>query len=490
MAIFCAHRSGGLPPVAVVFGCAGLALMLASSAHAARVVTLGPSDGIAIDQPRVAMEVFTQPAPGVSLGPEFSNTFLLDTGATAISAFASATDELNQHGFQTQAIYDEQGVAGFTPMGVSVPYRVDFAGTDGARLSLPNVRMLSTSDLDLDFPGIVGMPAMVGRTTTVSMREMITGPDGLLGVHFSAAPPASPGHRYSVPLSMVTFPPTGQRSPTDPLPTDAPLPFVNVNVTQGNLHVSGKFLVDTGAQFSMLSTATAFALGLDTNGDFSFEQEKIGDLGVGGIGGSTSVPVVAVNSLALPTQQGTDLVWTNLSVGVLDIDPKIAGVFGMDFLTSGWLSAVFLGGEGYINQVHFDFRDAANLNGTMLLDLAPASDVVVDPFPWQNPINSLDVNGDSLVDALDLQLVRDALSSQGPHALGTPSGQITLFDVNGDNYLSALDLLTLSKAIAEGRTSLSSDIAPIPEPGTFALLLLGGAVLAVPPAIRRLRKAA
>ncbi len=42
-------------------------------------------------------------------------------------------------------------------------------------------------------------------------------------------------------------------------------------------------------------------------------------------------------SLAVKTTEGVDLKWTDLQVGVYDIDPSIAGIFGMDFLTSGWL---------------------------------------------------------------------------------------------------------------------------------------------------------
>jgi hypothetical protein len=258
------------------------------------------------------------------------------------------------------------------------------------------------------------------------------------------------------------------------------LPFAPVQVSQGNLKVEGDFLVDTGGQLSFISSATAFALGLDTNGNMSFAEESQGEVEIGGIGGTVLMPLLNLNSLALHTQQGTDLVWTDLTVGVLDLDPKIAGIFGMDFLASGWLFKALLGegDDGYFNQMHFDFRDAANMQGKLILDLTPAHNVVVDPFPWQNPVNPLDVNGDQLVNSLDLQIVKDALSSQGPHALGTPSGQFSRFDVDGDNFLSALDLLLLSKAISENRSSLSTAAPAVPEPSTLVMLFSSGLLLA------------
>ena len=468
----------------------GLCLGSCQPASAARIVTLGPTDFLPADQPRVAMEVFTQPTTGqpVSLGPDMSNTFLLDTGASTFTAVGNAIDELRTGGYQTVAIYDEQGVAGFTPMDVSQKYRVDFAGGDGQRIQLPDVRMLSNPDLNFGgFNGIIGMPAMVNRIATVDMHDWAAGDGGFLGVHFPATlpapvgPPANLSHRYTVPLSLVEFPLTGQRNAGDPLPTDAPLPFAAVQTRHGNLKVEGKFLIDTGAQLSIISTATAFALGLDTNGNMSFDEESLGEIEVGGIGGTVMMPLLDINSLALHTEQGTDLVWTDLTLGVLDIDPKIAGVFGMDFLASGWLFKALVGegDDGYFNQMHFDFRDAANMKGTLVLDLTPAHNIVVDPFPWQNPVNPLDVNGDLLVNATDLQLLTNALNSEGPHALGTPSGQFSLLDVNGDNFLSAFDLMLLNKAISENRSSLSADTPAVPEPGTLGLLLCGGLLLAV-----------
>ena len=94
----------------------------------------------------------------------------------------------------------------------------------------------------------------------------------------------------------------------------------------------------------MISTATAFALGLDRNHNGSLEDEALDHIEVGGVGGTVDVPLLAVDRASITTDQGPDMVWTDLLVGVLDISvpdgPQIAGIFGMDYLTSGWAAKV------------------------------------------------------------------------------------------------------------------------------------------------------
>ena len=416
---------------------------IGGAAWAGGEIVLGPSDGLALDQPRVAIEViqFTpdallgdvnrdavvngldvdpfvslllngsdqaeadmnydgqlngldvdlfvaavisdgpdDPGPGVaqSLGPEFSNTLLLDTAANGIMAVAAAVTEMQSAGYVTEAIYDEQGVAGFTPMDVSAAYRLDFAGDSGVRQTLSDVRILSNSSVNFgSFNGILGMPAMVGRTTNLDFSVWSGIAATFLGVDFSTAPPPGNGHRYTIPLELIDFPQNGQRDPDDPLPTWAPLPSAEVKLRSGEEEVQRRFLVDTGAQLSVISRSTAFALGLDRDGDGTFNQEMIGELPVGGIGGEVIMPVLEIDSLAVGTQEDVDLVWTNLTVGVLDIDASISGIFGMELLTSGWFQKVLFGTgpDGYLDQVHFDFRAADQMQGTMLLDINPDLDV-------------------------------------------------------------------------------------------------------------------
>jgi len=357
--------------------------LFVSPAVARPYVELGPSDGLALDQPRVTIMVYDyDPGTGSAtiFGPEFYNTFLLDTGANGILAVNGAVDEMVAGGYQTDGQYMEQGVAGFELMDVSKLYYIDYAGSAGAPvLTLPDVRLLSKSSLNFgSFSGIMGMSAMLDRITTLDMTVWSGGQIAFMDVAFPDQLPGDNGHRYSVALTLVEFEPTGQVN-NDPLPTYAPLPFAQGEVRHGGNVVGGQYLLDTGAQVSIISLATALAAGLDENGNGSVDDEALYFLPFGGIGGQVEVPILAIDSFALLTEQGIDLVWTAAEVAVLDIE-GIPGVLGMDFLTSGWLGALLGGPDGYIEQINLDFRDAANLRGTMLLDINPALDNVIgDP---------------------------------------------------------------------------------------------------------------
>jgi autotransporter-associated beta strand protein len=355
-----------------------LAFPLASLASAGGFISLGPNDPIGADQLGVQVKLYTQPASGnpVFLGPTDLNNFILDTGASTILAAAGATSELTANpNFQTVATYNEKGVAGISPTGVSDSYTFYYAGSDGVLIPLPSTRILSTSDLDLqDIGGVAGMPLMVGRNTTADLTAIPT--EGTSHITFSSTIPAGNGHRYDVPLQMVNFPLDGQQNPTDPLPTSAPLSMAPVQLHNGSHVVESHFLIDTGAQVSILSTAVAKALGINPATDV------LEYLPVEGVGGTVQMPMVAADSIALHTTQGTDLKWSGLEVGVLDVDPQIAGVIGMDLLSTGWLNAFLGGGNGSLSELNFDFRNSANLTGDMLIDVDPGHDVLSHDGFW------------------------------------------------------------------------------------------------------------
>jgi autotransporter-associated beta strand protein len=177
---------------------------------------------------------------------------------------------------------------------------------------------------------------------------------------------------------MVNFPLDGQQNPSDPLPTSAPLAAAAVQLHHGSHVVESHFLIDTGAQVSILSPAVADALGIN------LATDTLEYLPVQGIGGTVQMPAVATDSIAIHTQQGTDLKWTGLEVGVLDIDPQVAGVIGMDLLSSGWLNAFLFGGQGSLSQLNFDFRNSANLTGDLLIDVDPSHDVYSYDGTWDS----------------------------------------------------------------------------------------------------------
>ena len=335
-------------------------------------IILGTSDGLALDQPRVAVEIY-KTDPIFSFGPEFFNYFLLDTGANGLMAGGNATDEMTDKGYQTVAIYDEAGIAGTEEFGVSDLYSLNFAGSTGIPRTLSDVRLLSNPDIELGFDGIIGMPAMAGRVVIWDFAVMPT--NFLMDTEFATTVPPGNNHRYTIPLEMVEFPQSGQRNPTDPLPSWAPLPFLEATVFIGNRWVTGKFLLDSGAALSLISTSTAIKLGLDKNfnGIIDPDTEALYTVPIGGVGGSIEAPVVATEGIFLPTDQGVDLAWTSPQLVVVDIE-GIDGIIGMDLLTSGWLDALFGGPDGYILQIYLDFRQIENLTATMYLDIRPDLD--------------------------------------------------------------------------------------------------------------------
>ncbi len=377
------------------------------------MIDLGPSDNVALDQPRVAVEVLTplvedpeweNPAHWGSVGPSVFNTLLLDTGANGILAMATAVADLEQppYVYETQGVFLEAGVAGDHLMDISVPYRFDFAGTDGQRNTIYDARLLSDAENDFSIFGpwgLAGMPCMVDRVTTLDMTGWSTAaaePELFMRVDFSDDLPASNGHRYSVAVdNRVQFDPQNQTVSGDP-PVWGDIPFLTAIPTFGGVGLEGNFLLDTGAQLSVISERLAFDLGLDANGNGTFDDEATRFETVGGVGGTVTAPVVYIDEVRVPTEQGIDLVWTDLQWLVLDITvpgetTTLDGVFGCDLLTSGWVEALFEGKEdGYFQQVHFDFREMDdNGTGAIYFDLTPAIDVVELPGPGVRVLETL-----------------------------------------------------------------------------------------------------
>jgi len=199
---------------------AGLSLGLGypvPKADAVPWIDLGPVDQFTFSQPIVQVEV-SNGSHVFDLFPD--NGCLLDTGASGILMGATASDSLTQDGLQTVATYVDFGVAGPENTRVSSPYTFSYAG-------------------------IAGMPAMVNRTVSFDLTQQANPTALAIDVSFGSAPLTALPHQYSVPLTMFTFPITGQLNDTDPLPISAPLPFAPVKVEYGQQSKEGSFLLDT-----------------------------------------------------------------------------------------------------------------------------------------------------------------------------------------------------------------------------------------------------
>jgi hypothetical protein len=413
-------------------------------------IDMGVKDDFAIDQPMVTLEVFDQLAGGgrgASLGPDIGefgflfSGFFLDTGATSIIAFNEAASTLEENGYITEGTVVEQGTAGFSTLDVSAEYYLEVTDSGGGTRSLPFTRIMSGQVDGLDgVNGLVGMPAMVGKVVTLDTGhwEELAGldpfdPDYLdqilellpLQVGISDSLPAA-GHRYSVPIRAQTFHVMGD----GPLPAEAPIPFVEMTVGNGDLEATGQFIVDTGASISFISTDFGRAIGLDSNNDGvldSSDEQFFDSIPIGGIGGILDAPLFAIDRFSIATEQGVDLVWQlpqSLSVLIVDIDPAIDGVFGAELISSGWFSLLEeeVEGLGPLQQTHFDFRQffADDDLGKIYFDLTPSFDVVLpDGLPG-------DYNDDGIVNAADYTVWRNSLGAVGSNlpADGNGSGSV------------------------------------------------------------------
>jgi len=63
-----------------------------------------------------------------------------------------------------------------------------------------------------------------------------------------------------------------------------------------------------------------------------------------------------------------------------------------------------------------------------------------NPYPWQNPVNALDVDGDTFVSPIDAVQVINYLNGSGPDSLPAGGGrQPPFLDVNGDGFATSID---------------------------------------------------
>ena len=429
-------------------------LLSASPINGRPYFDLGPSDGVAWDQPRVTVQFIDELERIV--GPTTFNTWLLDTGANTILAFQTAVGDMvgPPAPYQTESQFEELGVGGTQLFDISKAYRFDFAGDSGIRNTRLDTRIISDANRDVSIfgpYGIVGMPAMTDRVTTLDFTPWTTIVDLELymKVEFGSEVPEYNGPRYSIKVdNRHEYHPEPHVLPLgNPPPAWADIPFLSAEMLHNGQVSSGNFLFDTGAQVSILNSRMAFELGLDTNSDGLLDQRDASFARfetVGGIGGTKTVPVFLIDEVHVPSEQGPDLVWTDLQWLVLDIDPGIDAVFGFDNMTSGWIDAVAVNGKsGYIMQSHLDFRGYETTGqGRIYLDINPEIHAVVDPQgPGAIVVESGEITSISETGVTDSYTVRLATQPTAPVRVNLTSP--------GDQQATAVDAANPSRDYLE-----------------------------------------
>ena len=338
---------------------------------------LGPADSLALDQPRITFGLTNESAnPPALIGPTFPTLALLDTGANGIllaTLSYAGGENYGQPAFpfdydasgvidpdEQLAHYAELGVAGTTLLDVHEPHGLRIEDSDGVQRLIGNdLRAFGDSTLNLgSFSAIVGMPAMTGYAVEVDLRPMASLSFQRVAFHDTLADaPFESASNAFVDLRIIEPEHTDTTLPVALRPTFAGLPVIDhVDMSHtGGANSGGAtltaedytFLVDTGAQTMIISQQMAIDMGIDFSKPFAQGGDTVDYLEVGGIGGTVQMPLVVVDRFIMPTQAGIDLVYTDLIVGVLDIDgAPFDAVFGMNMLTTGYLELAFGGGGG------------------------------------------------------------------------------------------------------------------------------------------------
>ena len=347
-------------------------LYVCPQVHADRYL-LGAVDSLALDQPRVTFGLVDESGP-TTIGPLSFNSALLDTGANGILLAAPSYSQGENYGQPAFAFdydgngtidsdeqlaqYAELGVAGTSLLDVHEPWSLRVLDSDNVeRIVAPGIRAFGDPNLNIgSFGAIVGMPAMSGHVVEIDMR-----PNAELGLqrvalHDDLAQAAfeSPA-TVNVDLRMLPPQYTDTTLPQALRPTFSALPVIdNIDMMHtGGANSGGasltaedySILVDTGAQTMIINEQMARDMGIDFGSGIGAGGDVVDYLQVGGIGGLVDMPLVTVDKFILPLQGGHEAVFTDLLVGVLDIDgAPFDAVMGMNLLTSGYLGAVFGGG--------------------------------------------------------------------------------------------------------------------------------------------------
>jgi len=266
---------------------------------------------------------------------------------------------------------------------------------------------------------IVGIPGMAGKSVVLKVEIF-----EFMGIQIpyyvtqivESNDPGIPELDIEVKVQFTDFLYTSHPNNQGPLPVLGYNPVIeNIQISYEGSNSVGDWLLDTGAQLSMMSTPQAQALGLvDSNGDPIVEPEFYQQ--IGGVGGQVLVPVFMIDTVSIPTLNGFELIYGDPYVGVLDIG-TIDERTGEPIILDGIFGANFLGYSYDINGIDFD------------IVMGPYDNIV---FDTQRAILGFDVN--------DIYPVPDTLPNQcGDAEHPWPEG-----DINRDCRTDIDDLRMLS----------------------------------------------
>lgn len=456
-------------------------------------------------------------------GTSFDVTGFLDTGTSGIVVSQETAQAL---GFQSYVYngqtvtYSDVGIGGASDYDVSDPLYLNLApfnenvdGTNEADFSTKvgpiRVQITRTAADDLIGPlDIFGMPVMQGKVVVMdpspinnlaNMRTYLYSPGTPFHSTTATTDPGIPPTNLHVKLSYALLKRYTQVTPAGAsYPAFTSNPFVGpapgvagdttppITIGEGGLSTSGSFLLDTGSQSSFISDAMAAKVHVyykagtegtdnpvlvDGNGNTIPDQFVIP---IGGTGGTTNAAGFYLNSLTVPTQEGTPIKFTRAPVLVTDVtveDPinhqtlTLDGDIGMNYLVS---SSTIAGGTGDEHPGDFTWLTLDQPKGVLGLDYPNAAPVNVGSISG-NVFKDNNVNGvhDAGEGALASVRVYVDANKNGKFDAGEIS---TLTDASGNYHLSSLN--TGSYVVREVTPAGYSIHAP--ASGAFAVTLAAG----------------
>ncbi|MBM4088892.1 MAG: tandem-95 repeat protein, partial [Planctomycetes bacterium] len=111
-------------------------------------------------------------------------------------------------------------------------------------------------------------------------------------------------------------------------------------------------------------------------------------------------------------------------------------------------------GFGFIGTDSFTYTVKDN-DGATSNEASVTVGVIVDPFPWRNPRNPLDVNDDGSVTPIDALLIINSLNFDGARPLPNPPIPPLVpppyYDTSGDNRIDPIDALLVINYLNSGQ---------------------------------------
>lgn len=336
---------------------------------------------------------------------------IFDTGSAAVtfSAQDQARFESKDQGIpiETPGGARVTGIGGLIEGDISAPGSILVDGMHAAKISFDQ---FGGMQVGADFSGAAitkGTRALVGtyagspQLPTLSGTPILQGGKAahidFRGVEFNLDT-LSPGLSFSMPdLHFVGSGTKLQATPESTEPFTVPLTgfggFSGTGITQatvptqsdvllvaGSATAAGKrFLFDTGAQMTVLSTRTARALGLDLNNPNT-------SIGANGASGQSDLAGFVLDRLSLPSDNGP-LAFSQVPVFVADLSEGLDGILGMNLFNTALEMLVSAGASSF--SVMFEKEPASQ--GPMLtqpiitalggLDVPLAENITIAALP-------------------------------------------------------------------------------------------------------------